>query len=88
MAGKGGAQSGILELDIHGMTRAQAKTFLESRILRADKSVYRIRVIHGYNGGTELRDLVRREISRNKKVLRVEIGLNQGETTLILRELF
>lgn len=77
-----------MELDIHGMNKYQAKIFLESRLKKADKSVYRIRVIHGYHGGTELRDMVRKEIGANKKVLRVEFGTNQGETDLILRELF
>lgn len=77
---------GILELDVHGMTRYQAKILIESRLRRAGAGVYRIRVIHGYHGGTELRDLVRNELSKNAKVLRAEVGLNPGETDLILRE--
>ena len=81
-------QAGILEIDIHGMTKRQAKTLLENRIMRAGGGVYRIRVIHGYRGGTELRDMVRGELARNKKVLRIEVGLNPGETDLVLRELF
>ncbi len=80
--------AGIVELDIHGMNKYQAKIFIESRLKKADKSVYKLRVIHGYHGGTELRDMVRKEIGQNKKVLRVEMGLNQGETDLVLRELF
>lgn len=79
---------GILQVDLHGMTRYQAAICLESMIKKAGRGVYRIRVIHGYRGGTELRDLVRKEISKNPKVLKVEIGLNQGETDLVLRELF
>jgi hypothetical protein len=50
--------------------------------------VYRLRVIHGYHGGTELRDLVRGEIAKDPKIIRYEIGLNQGETDLVLRELY
>ena len=80
--------AGIVELDIHGMNKYQAKIFIESRLKKADKSVYKLRVIHGYHGGTDLRDMVRKEIGQNKKVLRVEMGLNQGETDLVLRELF
>lgn len=80
--------AGIVELDIHGMNKYQAKIFIESRLKKSDKSIYRLRVIHGYHGGTELRDMVRKEIGQNKKVLRVEMGLNQGETDLVLRELF
>lgn len=81
-------QAGIQEIDIHGMTKRQAKALLENRVMRAGNGVYRIRVIHGYRGGTELRDMVRGELARNKKVLRIEVGLNPGETDLVLRELF
>jgi DNA-nicking Smr family endonuclease len=79
--------TGIVELDIHGMTRYQAKVYLDSELKKAKKDIYRIRVIHGYQGGTQLRDLVRKDYSRHPKVIRVEIGLNQGITDLILREL-
>ena len=79
--------TGIVEVDIHGMTRYQAKICLDNQLKKAKKDTYRLRVIHGYQGGTQLRDLVRKEYSRHSKVLRVEIGLNQGSTDLILREL-
>ena len=80
--------AGITEIDIHGMNKFQAKTFIESRIKSASKSVYRLRIIHGYHGGTELRNMIRKELGANPKVIRVEVGLNPGETDLILRELF
>lgn len=78
---------GILELDVHGMTKAQARTVIDARLRRADRSVYRIRVIHGYHGGTALRDEIRSLYKNHPKVLRVEAGLNQGATDLVLREL-
>jgi len=80
--------AGIIELDVHGLTKRQAKLLIESRISRAGHGVYRIRVVHGYRGGTELRDMVRSEIAKNSKVLRIELGLNPGETDLVLRELY
>lgn len=79
---------GIIEVDIHGMTKIQAKPLIESKLKAAPKSTYRLRVIHGYHGGTELREMVRKGFKSNPKVLRVEVGLNPGETDLILRELF
>lgn len=79
--------TGIVELDIHGMTRYQAKVCIDNQLKKAKKDIYRIRVIHGYQGGTQLRDLVRGDYLRHPKVLRIEIGLNQGCTDLILREL-
>jgi len=77
-----------MEADVHGMTKYQAKIYIDSCLNKARGGVYRIRVIHGYNSGTELRDMIRKEYSKNSKVLRLEVGLNQGETDLVLRELF
>lgn len=79
--------SGFLELDIHGMNRYQAKTCIDNQLRKAAPSVYRIRVIHGYHGGTELRDMIQKEYKHHPKVLRMQMGNNPGETLLILREL-
>lgn len=76
----------ILELDIHGMTQVQAKTAIDAKLRRAGSGVYRLRIIHGYHSGTALRDMIRREYGSHPKVKRVELGLNQGVTDLILRE--
>ena len=81
------ANTGIIEIDVHGMTAYQARICIESAIKKAGKATYRIRVIHGYHGGTALRELVREQLSHNPKVLRIEIGTNPGETDLILREI-
>lgn len=80
------AEHGITELDLHGMTQVQARIAVEAALRRASKSVYRLRLIHGYHGGTALRDMLRKEFSGHKKVLRIELGLNQGSTDLVLRE--
>lgn len=79
--------SGILELDIHGMTKYQAKISIDSMLKKADRSIYRIRVIHGYHNGTELKDMVQKHYRSHKKVIRVELSLNPGITELVLRDL-
>jgi DNA-nicking Smr family endonuclease len=79
--------AGIKEIDIHGLNKAQAKVVIDSQLKRAASDVYRLRIIHGYRGGTELRDMVRSVYRKHPKVLRISIGLNQGETDLVLREL-
>jgi DNA-nicking Smr family endonuclease len=80
-------QPGILEIDIHGMTKYQAKVFIDSRLKKAGMGVYRVRIIHGYHGGTELRDMVRAEYGKNHpRVLRMAFCTNPGETELVLRE--
>ncbi len=75
----------IVELDVHGMTLCQAQIAVDAALRRAG-GAYRIRVIHGYRGGTALRDGIRARYAAHPKVLRVELGLNQGQTDLVLRE--
>ena len=75
----------IVELDLHGMTLCQAQIAVDAALRRAG-GAYRIRVIHGYRGGTALRDGIRARYAAHPKVLRVELGLNQGQTDLVLRE--
>ena len=75
----------IVELDVHGMTLYQAQIAVDAALRRAG-GAYRIRVIHGYRGGTALRDGIRARYAAYPKVLRVELGLNQGQTDLVLRE--
>jgi DNA-nicking Smr family endonuclease len=81
------ANNGILELDIHGMTKYQAKILIDSQLKNAKSDIYRIRIIHGYQSGTQLRDMVRKEYQKHPKIIRIELGLNQGITDIVLREL-
>lgn len=78
---------GIIELDLHGMNTYQAQIAIDSRLKRAKGGVYRIRLIHGYHGGTALRDFIRKTYRSHPKVIRIELGINPGETDLVLREL-
>jgi len=80
--------TGILELDIHGMTKYQAKICIDNQLKRAKRDLYRIRVIHGYHSGTELKDMVHLNYRKHPSVIRIESGLNQGITDLVLRELY
>ena len=77
----------IIEIDIHGMNKVQAKTYIDGVLKKAGKNVFRIEIIHGFHGGSSLRDMVRSTYKNNPKVKRIELGLNNGATTLILREL-
>ena len=79
-------QAGIVELDLHGMNTYQAKIAIDSQLKRAKAGVYRIRLIHGYHGGTALRDMIRQTYRSHPRVIRIELGLNRGETELVLRE--
>ena len=79
-------QTAFLEIDVHGLTREQAFTAIDAKLRRAG-GAYRLRVIHGYHGGTVLRDAIRAHYRSHPKVKRLELGLNPGETDLVLREL-
>jgi DNA-nicking Smr family endonuclease len=78
--------SGIVSIDVHGKTKAQARIAVLAALRKCDGSVYRIRVVHGFNMGTELRDMVRRELAYAPRVIRAEEGSNPGVTELVLRE--
>ncbi len=80
-------QAGIIELNIHGKTKEQARAAIEAALRRSGSSVYRLRVIHGYNRGTELRDMLWREYGAHGRVLRIAPGANPGVTEFVLREL-
>ncbi|MBQ2783288.1 MAG: Smr/MutS family protein [Oscillospiraceae bacterium] len=77
------ATAGILELDLHGKNEYQAKVAIDAALRRAKAGTYRLRLIHGYHGGTALRDMIRRDYA--SKCLRV-LPLDNGRTDLVLRE--
>lgn len=70
------------------MNVEEAVRAVKSHVRQAGASVYRIRIIHGYHGGTRIRSGIREEFSygREPKVKRIEMGTNPGITELILRE--
>ena len=80
--------TGNIEIDLHGLRAEEAKKKIDQAIKSADKSVYRIKLIHGYHRGHGLKDMIREEYSygREPKVLRVQGGFNDGITELVLRE--
>lgn len=75
--------AGIVELDLHGKNEYQAKIAIDAALRRARAGTYRLRLIHGYHGGTALRDMIRRDYAG--KCLRV-LPLDNGRTDLVLRE--
>ena len=78
--------SAIIEVDLHGCRLDEAQEIIDDALRKADMSVYRIRVIHGYNNGTAIRDMILSEYRWHMKVIRIASGPNRGQTDLILRE--
>ena len=77
---------GIAELDIHGKSKGQAKTAIDAALRRHCARAYRIRIIHGYNRGSELKEMIKTEYSEHPGILRIETGENPGITVFVLRE--
>lgn len=77
--------AGVVELDLHGANVHQAQIAVDAALKRS-KGVYRIRIIHGYHGGQAIKTMLRSRYGKHPAVLRLEFGLNQGQTDLVLRE--
>ena len=76
---------GIVTVDLHGRNTYQAKIAVDAA-LRRSSGVYRLRLIHGFHGGTALRDFIREEYSHHPKVKRLLPSPDGGSTDLVLRE--
>ena len=77
--------SGTIIVDLHGKNVYQAKVTIDACLRRASSGTYRLRLIHGYHGGTALRDFIRNEYVLHPKVQRLLFN-DSGTTELVLRE--
>ncbi len=75
-----------MQLDLHGKTLYQARVAMDAALRRATRADYRLTVIHGYMGGTAIRDMLRDEYAGHPKVLRIAASTNPGQTIFVLRE--
>ena len=77
----------IIELDLHGLSCEEAQYKIEQTVKNAGSGVYRIRCIHGFHGGTRIKDMIRREFGHGlePKIKSIQGGENEGITELILR---
>ena len=77
----------IVSLDLHGMYQGEAIKAIDRALKAADSTTYQIKLIHGYNRGTSLKNMIMDEYRHHPKVVRVQPGDNLGVTILVLREL-
>ena len=78
--------AGTLTVDLHGKNTYQAKITVDAMLRRAKAGTYRLRLVHGYHGGTALRDFIRTEYGSHPKVRRIMFSPDGGATELVLRE--
>ncbi|MGL4335312.1 MAG: hypothetical protein ACRCST_00355 [Turicibacter sp.] len=74
----------IKEIDIHRMRALDAKRYLEKTIQTYGPEVCEVIVVHGFNGGTALREMIMSEF-KSPKVKQKVPSLNPGRTRLILK---
>jgi len=72
------------EIDIHNMTRDQAKRYIEQFLNKVNGSVKEVSIIHGYMGGTVLLNMVQKGL-RHPKIQAKTKSMNQGITILVLK---
>lgn len=76
----------IVQIDLHGKNVYQGRTAIDAALRRAKPATMRIRIIHGFHGGSALRDMIRAEYADHPKVRRLETRIGDGVTDLVLRE--
>lgn len=57
------------KVDLHNLTREEAKSVIYHEILMADR-VNSLVFVHGYHGGRVLKELVRKEI-RHERIIKI-----------------
>ena len=73
----------MVTVDLHGCHSEDARWLLKNWLDHAPPGVTELRVIHGSNRGTVLRDMVRKEL-KHPRIQRKLLSLNPGETRLLL----
>jgi DNA-nicking Smr family endonuclease len=73
-----------LIVDIHGMRAEPAKFRLEATIAGCSNQIKEIVVIHGFNQGQVLKEMVRNELM-SPRILGIAPCVNEGQTIIRLR---
>ena len=70
-------------VDLHNQTKEDARINLIYAIETADFDIKALVVIHGYHGGTIIKNLVRKEF--NHEIIAEKINLDAGRTIFMLK---
>ena len=72
-----------VELDLHNMIKEDAKAALIYELGRVDADIKCLVVVHGYHGGTIIKNLVRKEFSH--PMIKEKVNLDAARTIYILK---
>ncbi len=78
----------FVKIDLHGLRQEDAIKVIDKALAAAGPATYQLQLIHGYNRGTSLRNMIRDWYQYDPKVKRIIPGDNPGITVLVLKELF
>ena len=70
-------------VDLHNLTKEEAKVDLIYAIETQDYDIKCLVVIHGYHGGTVIKNLVRKEFSH--KLIEKKVPFDAGRTIYVLK---
>jgi DNA-nicking Smr family endonuclease len=72
------------KLDLHGYTVEQAKEEILKTIEVFGNNIERIVVIHGYNNGIKIKEMIRKKL-KHKKIEKICFTLNPGISIIELK---
>lgn len=72
-----------LQVDLHGKSRHEAKVFINN-IINLINHPFVLDIIHGYNRGTVLKQMIYKEKINSRIVSRTGVRYNMGETFLMV----
>ncbi|XMB85859.1 hypothetical protein RJG79_10680 [Mycoplasmatota bacterium WC44] len=78
-------KTSFIAIDLHFLSVSIAKIKVENIIKNCPSFVSEILVIHGFNNGTALKEMVAKKI-KNKRILATEETSNEGITRIILKD--
>lgn len=70
-------------VDLHNLTKEDAKANLIHEINSADFNIKCLVVVHGYHGGTIIKNLVRKEFKSDE--VQEKVNLDAGRTIFLLK---
>ncbi len=77
----------IIVADVHGMTGTSAKHFIKN-IIALIKDEFLFTVVHGFNNGTVIRDMLRNDFQDNRVSSIRADDYNEGRTILSVNAMY
>lgn len=72
-----------ITVDVHGMKCSQAKRFINN-IINAIRETFKLVIIHGYNHGTAIKDMLADNFKNTHIVEQYQDPYNKGVTYMVL----